>query len=69
MFQVIKPRLSKPGRTPVTTCAWNRDGKCIAGGIGDGSIQVLLNAFLFDLTIYAIKFSKICILHSSDMES
>ncbi|WOH01818.1 hypothetical protein DCAR_0521203 [Daucus carota subsp. sativus] len=38
--QVIKPRLSKPGRTPVTTCAWNRDGKCIAGGIGDGSIQI-----------------------------
>ncbi|KAK1397953.1 WD repeat-containing protein 70 [Heracleum sosnowskyi] len=38
--QVIKPRLSKPGRVPVTTCTWNRDGKCIAGGIGDGSIQI-----------------------------
>ncbi|GMH20434.1 hypothetical protein Nepgr_022275 [Nepenthes gracilis] len=38
--QVIKPKLARPGRVPVTTCAWNRDGKCIAGGIGDGSIQI-----------------------------
>ncbi|OIV92098.1 hypothetical protein TanjilG_27253 [Lupinus angustifolius] len=38
--QVIKPKLARPGRVPVTTCAWDRDGKCIAGGIGDGSIQV-----------------------------
>ncbi|XP_071689416.1 uncharacterized protein [Rutidosis leptorrhynchoides] len=38
--QVIKPKLAKPGRTPVTTCAWDREGKSIAGGIGDGSIQI-----------------------------
>ncbi|XP_027177491.1 WD repeat-containing protein 70 [Coffea eugenioides] len=38
--QVIKPKLSRPGRVPVTTCAWDREGKCIAGGIGDGSIQI-----------------------------
>ena len=24
----------------MTACAWGRDGKCIAGGVGDGSIQV-----------------------------
>ncbi|KAG8389140.1 hypothetical protein BUALT_Bualt02G0198200 [Buddleja alternifolia] len=38
--QVIKPKLSKPGRVPVTTCTWDREGKRIAGGIGDGSIQI-----------------------------
>ncbi|XP_010540925.1 PREDICTED: WD repeat-containing protein 70 [Tarenaya hassleriana] len=38
--QVIKPKLARPGRVPVTTCAWDRDGKCIAGGIGDGSVQI-----------------------------
>ncbi|KFK40411.1 hypothetical protein AALP_AA3G370200 [Arabis alpina] len=38
--QVIKPKLARPGRVPVTTCAWDRDGKRIAGGIGDGSIQI-----------------------------
>ncbi|XP_057438470.1 uncharacterized protein LOC130730471 [Lotus japonicus] len=38
--QVIKPKLSRPGRVPVNTCTWNHDGKCIAGGIGDGSIQI-----------------------------
>ncbi|KAJ4851344.1 hypothetical protein Tsubulata_005717 [Turnera subulata] len=38
--QVIKPKLARPGRVPVTTCAWDSEGKCIAGGIGDGSIQV-----------------------------
>lgn len=38
--QVIKPKLSRPGRVPVTTCAWDREGKCIAGAIGDGSIQI-----------------------------
>ncbi|XP_058101393.1 uncharacterized protein LOC131245743 [Magnolia sinica] len=38
--QVIKPKLARPGRVPVTTCAWNHDGKYIAGGIGDGSIQI-----------------------------
>lgn len=38
--QVIKPKLARPGRVPVTTCAWHHDGKSIAGGIGDGSIQI-----------------------------
>lgn len=38
--QVIKPKLARPGRVPVTTCTWDREGKCIAGGIGDGSIQI-----------------------------
>ncbi|KAL6505292.1 hypothetical protein OROGR_025109 [Orobanche gracilis] len=37
---VIKPKLSRPGRIPVTTCTWDREGKRIAGGIGDGSIQI-----------------------------
>ncbi|PPD95859.1 hypothetical protein GOBAR_DD07117 [Gossypium barbadense] len=40
IIQVIKPKLARPGRIPVTTCAWDREGKCIAGGIGDGSIQI-----------------------------
>ncbi|KAL3647680.1 hypothetical protein CASFOL_008648 [Castilleja foliolosa] len=38
--QVIKPKPSRPGRIPVTTCTWDREGKRIAGGIGDGSIQI-----------------------------
>ncbi|XP_074268443.1 uncharacterized protein LOC141591854 [Silene latifolia] len=38
--QVIKPKLARPGRVPVTTCTWQREGKSIAGGIGDGSIQI-----------------------------
>ncbi|XP_057483037.1 uncharacterized protein LOC130769799 [Actinidia eriantha] len=38
--QVIKPKLARPGRVPVTTCTWDREGKSIAGGIGDGSIQI-----------------------------
>ncbi|KAK9087735.1 hypothetical protein Syun_030129 [Stephania yunnanensis] len=38
--QVIKPKLPRPARVPVTTCAWDHDGKCIVGGIGDGSIQI-----------------------------
>ncbi|XP_065875303.1 uncharacterized protein [Euphorbia lathyris] len=38
--QVIKPKLARPGRIPVTTCAWDCEGKSIAGGIGDGSIQL-----------------------------
>ncbi|KAF5187091.1 Wd repeat-containing protein, partial [Thalictrum thalictroides] len=37
---VIKPKLGRPGRVSVTTCTWDRDGKRIAGGVGDGSIQV-----------------------------
>ncbi|CAK7349500.1 unnamed protein product [Dovyalis caffra] len=38
--QVIKPKLARPGRVPVTTCSWDREGKRIAAGIGDGSIQI-----------------------------
>ncbi|KAF9610661.1 hypothetical protein IFM89_023917 [Coptis chinensis] len=38
--QVIKPKLARPGRVPVTTCAWDHEGKRIAGGMGDGSLQV-----------------------------
>ncbi|KAF5459434.1 hypothetical protein F2P56_023380, partial [Juglans regia] len=38
--QVIKPKLARPGRVPVTTCTWDSEGKCIAGGIADGSIQI-----------------------------
>ncbi|KVI03843.1 WD40 repeat-containing protein [Cynara cardunculus var. scolymus] len=36
IWDVIKPKLARPGRVPVTTCAWDREGKSIAGGIGDG---------------------------------
>lgn len=39
-LQVIKPKLSRPLRIPVTACSWDHDGKRIVGGIGDGSIQV-----------------------------
>lgn len=36
----MKPKLARPGRVPVTACAWDREGKRIVGGVGDGSIQV-----------------------------
>lgn len=39
-WQVIKPKLARPVRVAVTTCSWDYEGKCISGGIGDGSIQV-----------------------------
>lgn len=38
--QAIKPKLARPGRVPVTACAWGLDGKCLAGGLGNGSVQV-----------------------------
>lgn len=38
--QVIKPKLSSHGRVPVHSCTWDREGKRVAGGIGDGSIQI-----------------------------
>lgn len=38
--QVVKPKLARPSRIPVTACAWDFEGKRIVGGIGDGSIQV-----------------------------
>lgn len=30
----------------MNTCAWDREGKSIAGGIGDGSIQVMVHSDL-----------------------
>ncbi|XP_072959988.1 uncharacterized protein [Typha angustifolia] len=38
--QVVKPKLARPARVPVTTCAWDHEGKRIVGGVGDGSIQL-----------------------------
>ncbi|XP_073101651.1 uncharacterized protein [Elaeis guineensis] len=38
--QVIKPKLARPARIPVTACAWDREGKCIVAGIGDCTIQL-----------------------------
>lgn len=49
--QVIKPKLARPGRVPVTTCAWDRDGKRIAGGVGDGSVQVMIGRACSDFLI------------------
>lgn len=37
---VIKPTLSAPGRVAVTSCAYNSDGRLIAAGLMDGTIQV-----------------------------
>ena len=37
---VIKPMLRKPGRTTVSTCAYNKDGGSIAAGLVDGSIHI-----------------------------
>lgn len=38
--QVIKPKLARPGRVAVTSCAWGLNGNCVAGGLADGSIQI-----------------------------
>lgn len=57
-LQVIKPKLARPLRIPVTACAWDHDGKHIVGGIGEGSIQVekqfnlVLVNFFIELGIY-----------------
>lgn len=37
---VIKPTLARPGRVSVTTCAWNGDGRVVAGGLMDGTLQL-----------------------------
>uniref|UniRef100_A0A7S3R0D4 Uncharacterized protein n=1 Tax=Dunaliella tertiolecta TaxID=3047 RepID=A0A7S3R0D4_DUNTE len=37
---VIKPSLAKPGRTPVTTCAYGAEGRLIGAALLDGSIQL-----------------------------
>ncbi len=37
---VIKPTLAKPGRVSVTTCSYNSDGRLLAAGLMDGTIQV-----------------------------
>ncbi|KAF5769127.1 hypothetical protein HanXRQr2_Chr14g0644611 [Helianthus annuus] len=40
LWKVIKPKIARPGRVPVTTCVWDCDGKSVARGIGDDSIQI-----------------------------
>ncbi|PKU60594.1 hypothetical protein MA16_Dca027484 [Dendrobium catenatum] len=40
--KVIKPKVARPMRVPVTACAWDHEGKRIVGALGDGSIQVSL---------------------------
>ena len=37
---MIKPTLKRPGRTAVTSIAYNKDGGLIAGGLEDGSVQL-----------------------------
>jgi WD40 repeat protein len=37
---VLKPAQIQPGRVPVTACCYSPDGRLIAGGLGDGSLQV-----------------------------
>eukprot|EP00877_Chromochloris_zofingiensis_P012178 jgi/Chrzof1/7213/Cz02g14300.t1 len=37
---VIKPSLAKPGRVTVSSCAYNCDGRLIAAGLMDGTIQL-----------------------------
>ena len=37
---VIKPQLARPGRVQVTACAYSPDGRFIAGGITDGTVQL-----------------------------
>eukprot|EP00271_Cylindrocystis_brebissonii_P004926 TRINITY_DN16869_c0_g1_i2.p1 TRINITY_DN16869_c0_g1~~TRINITY_DN16869_c0_g1_i2.p1 ORF type:complete len:815 (-),score=192.18 TRINITY_DN16869_c0_g1_i2:440-2884(-) len=38
--QVVKPRLARPGRISVTACTWGPDGRNVAAGLVDGSLQV-----------------------------
>ncbi|MCD7471289.1 hypothetical protein HAX54_011624 [Datura stramonium] len=61
--QVIKPKLARPGRVPVTTCAWDREGKSIAGGIwnlkpGWGSRPDIYVANAHSDDITGVKFSS-----------
>lgn len=37
---VIKPQSAKPGRVSVTSCSFNADGRLIAAGLADGTIQL-----------------------------
>lgn len=37
---VLKPAQIQPGRVPITTCSYSPDGRLIAGGLADGSLQV-----------------------------
>lgn len=41
---VIKPSLSAPGRVAVTTAAYNSDGRLVAAGLMDGTLQVQSSA-------------------------
>ena len=37
---VLKPAQIQPGRVAVTTCSYSPDGRLIAAGLADGSLQV-----------------------------
>lgn len=37
---VIKPTLAKPGRVAVSACCWSTDGRLVAGGLVDGTLQL-----------------------------
>ncbi|GJP56196.1 hypothetical protein CLOM_g15252 [Closterium sp. NIES-68] len=38
--KVVKPKLARPGRVPVTAAEWGPDGRMVAAGLNDGSLQV-----------------------------
>ncbi|CAI5968688.1 unnamed protein product [Closterium sp. NIES-64] len=38
--KVVKPKLARPGRVPVTAAEWGPDGRLVAAGLNDGSLQV-----------------------------
>lgn len=38
--QLVKPKLSRPGRISVTSCTWGPGGSTIAAGLADGSVQI-----------------------------
>ena len=37
---VVKPSVDRPGRVPVTACAYGDDGALLAAGLGSGTIQL-----------------------------
>ncbi|CAI5470296.1 unnamed protein product [Closterium sp. Yama58-4] len=37
--KVVKPKLARPGRVPVTAAEWGPDGRLVAAGLNDGSLQ------------------------------
>ncbi|CAI5486032.1 unnamed protein product [Closterium sp. Naga37s-1] len=38
--KVVKPKLARPGRVAVTAAEWGPDGRMVAAGLNDGSLQV-----------------------------